>query len=90
MLRQRLRVIYPVLVLVAGGLLAILSSISGSALRTSTEVPPLSRLAAATPTPIAPPSSVPGSTDGIMWMGLAITLIILIPIFISKNTWTRS
>ncbi len=90
MLRQRLRVLYAVLVLAAGGLLTTLSSISGSALGQTPDVGPASRLAAPTPTPVSTGTSIPGSTDGIMWMGVVITLIILLPIVFSKSTWTKS
>ncbi len=90
MLKQRLRVLYPVLVLGAGGLWAIASSISGFALRETPHDGPISRLAPLTPTPVSTGTSVPGSTDGIMWMGAIIALIILLPIIFSKSTWTKS
>jgi hypothetical protein len=44
---------------------------------------------AATPTPTPQSLSHPGSTDGIMLMGVIIFLIILLPIIFSRSTWTR-
>lgn len=89
MIHRRLRVIFPLLILGAGGLLAILGSISGLALDHSTGIPAVSRANLATPTPIPSPTSIPGSTDGIMWLGAVIVIIILLPILLNKSTWTR-
>lgn len=89
MFHRRLRVILPVLVLAAGALLAVLGSISGSALDKASGLPPLPLAEVATPTPVPTPTSVPGSTDGIMWMGAVIVFIILVPILLNKNTWTK-
>jgi hypothetical protein len=44
---------------------------------------------AATPTPTPQPISHPGSTDGIMLMGIIIVLIILLPIIFRRSTWTK-
>ncbi len=90
MLRQRLRVFYPVLVFTAGSLLAILSSVSGFALRSSPALSPAAHIGAPTPTAVPTPASVPGSTDGIMWMGLVITLVIVLPIILTRSTWKKS
>ncbi len=86
---RRLRVILPVLVLAVGALLAILSSISGSALNQAPRISSVAHASLATPTPVPTPTSVPGSTDGIMWMGAVIVFIILVPILLNKSTWTR-
>jgi hypothetical protein len=40
-----------------------------------------------TPTPTQTPASEAGSTDGIMWMGVAIIVIILLPILTRRATW---
>ncbi len=90
MMRQHLRLFYPLLLLAGVILLTLMSSSSGSALHQSPDVAPASRLAAPTPTPVDTGTSVPGSTDGIMWMGVIIALVILLPILFSKSTWTRS
>ncbi len=86
---RRLRVILPVLVLAVGALLAILGSISGSALDHGPRIPSVAHASLPTPTPVPTPTSVPGSTDGIMWMGAVIVFIILVPILLNKSTWTR-
>ncbi len=86
---RRLRAVLPIAILVVGGLLAILGSISGSALDQAPQIPSVARAGLATPTPVPTPTSVPGSTDGIMWMGAVIVFIILVPILLNKSTWTR-
>jgi hypothetical protein len=40
-----------------------------------------------TPTPAEAPTSVVGSTDSIMWMGLAIVLIALLPLLTRSSFW---
>jgi hypothetical protein len=40
-----------------------------------------------TPTPSETPTSVAGSTDSIMWMGLAIVLIALLPLVTRPSFW---
>ncbi len=42
-----------------------------------------------TPTPTPEGISHPGSTDGIMLMGVVIVIIILLPIVFHRNTWTK-
>jgi hypothetical protein len=88
--RRRLRAFYPVLIFTAVGILTFLNSDSGFALRGSPDIAPASRLSPLTPTPVPTPGSVPGSTDGIMWMGVVIILIILLPLVFTRSTWTKS
>ena len=40
-----------------------------------------------TPTPAETPTSVVGSTDSIMWMGVAIVLIALLPVLTRPSFW---
>ncbi len=42
---------------------------------------------AATPTPAGEEKSQPGTTDGIVIMGFAIVVIILLPILIQRSLW---
>lgn len=42
-----------------------------------------------TPTPTAEDGSVAGSTDGIVWMGITITLIVILPIIAHRAMWVR-
>jgi hypothetical protein len=41
-----------------------------------------------TPTPTD--ASVAGSTDSIMWMGLLIVAIVLLPILLNRATWRKA
>ncbi len=47
------------------------------------------RLQQATPSPTDSDASVAGSTDGIMWMGILIALIVLVPMLLSRTLWAR-
>jgi hypothetical protein len=40
-----------------------------------------------TPTPAETPTSIVGSTDSIMWMGVVIVLIALIPLLTRSSFW---
>jgi hypothetical protein len=40
-----------------------------------------------TPTPAETDRSVPGSTDAIMWMGVAIAAIVLLPLLTHRTLW---
>jgi hypothetical protein len=40
-----------------------------------------------TPTPVETPTSVVGSTDSIMWMGVVIVLIALLPLLTRPSFW---
>jgi hypothetical protein len=42
-----------------------------------------------TPTPTPEAISHPGSTDGIMLMGIIIVIIVLLPIIFRRSTWTK-
>jgi hypothetical protein len=42
-----------------------------------------------TPTPTPESVSHPGSTDGIMVMGIAIVVIILVPILFQRSVWKK-
>lgn len=88
--RRLHRILCAVLVLLTVITLSVLSSMSASALHTASPLVSAPQLQAPTPTPAQGDGSRAGSTDGIMWMGAAILLIILLPIVLNKRTWTRS
>jgi hypothetical protein len=88
--RRRWRAPYPLLIFTAVVCLTFLDSLSASAYQHLLMTAPAARLAPLTPTPVPTPGSVPGSTDGIMWMGIVIVLIILIPLLLSRGTWPKS
>jgi hypothetical protein len=75
--------------LVAAASMALLSPVSGSALHSAT-YQPASAVRAATPTAVPTDVSTVGSTDGIMWMGIVIAAIVIVPLLIRRSTWRRS
>jgi hypothetical protein len=42
-----------------------------------------------TPTPGEAPASETGSTVGIMWMGIVITVIVLLPLLMHRSMWQK-
>ncbi len=96
------RILFPVLVIATGLAFVLALSPSGAGYaNTASRAPdrsaalmPFGRQPAAanqpaTPTPAPEPVSQPGSTDGIMIMGLAIVLIIVLPILLQRGLWMR-
>ncbi len=49
----------------------------------------VARASIAAPTPTPNGVSHPGSTDGIMLMGVIIVIIVLLPLIFRKSTWTK-
>ncbi len=88
--RRLLQILCAVLVVATVITLTVLGSTSASALHTVSFVVPAPKLQAVTPTPAQGDGSRAGSTNGIMWMGIAIVLIVILPIALNKRTWTRS
>ena len=76
-------------IVVLATLFLLVTSISSFA---NTDAPgPLapSHLQQTTPTPTDSDASVAGSTDGIVWMGIVIALIVLVPMLVTRLTWSR-
>lgn len=67
--------------------LALVTSFSSHAQRTSPGPELVHNLQEITPTPDDTDRSVPGSTDGIIWMGVAIAAIILLPLLTHRALW---
>jgi len=42
-----------------------------------------------TPTPAESGDSIAGSTDGIVWMGMAIAAVVILPVLLSRALWAR-
>lgn len=84
------RILLLVFMLAAVGVLAVLNSGSSFALRSPTPLEAASRLQIITPTPTAEEGSTAGSTNGILWMGVVIVVIILLPIFLRLGTAIKS
>jgi hypothetical protein len=83
---------------VSGVFLALISAItSGTVVSAGTQpdlhfVPYMGMAAlvqGSTPTPVVGAVSRAGSTDGIMLLGVVIVIIVLVPILINRNTWTK-
>ncbi len=88
LIKKNLRRLFPVLTIGVGLSLALCTAALNSidfptSLKTTAEPP----VPSFTPTPQG--ISHPGSTDGIMLMGLVIVLIIVLPIIFRRSTWTR-
>lgn len=96
------RILFPVLIIAAGLAFVLALSPSGTSHanmasrardRSAAFMPSGRELAVpnqpATPTPTSVSVSQPGSTDGIMIMGFAIVLIIILPILLQRGLWVR-
>jgi hypothetical protein len=72
------------------GLLIVLvlsASISSSATRARTHPESVGAPQDQTATPGETDLTQPGSTDGIMWLGVVIVTVVLLPILVRKETW---
>jgi hypothetical protein len=67
--------------------IALVTSVSSLAMRANTEPAIVHNPQEITPTPEEVDLSVPGSTDGIMWMGVAIAVIVLLPLLTHRTLW---
>ena len=96
--KRILRTLYPVLMVLTGIVLALLSALVTGASVSAVSKPDLhfnSNAAAAafyqaaTPIPAAGAVSRAGSTDSIMVMGVVIVIIVLVPILFRRSMWTK-
>jgi hypothetical protein len=67
--------------------IALVTSVSSFATRAHAEPAIVHDPQEITPTPEEPDRSVPGSTDGIVWMGVAIAAIVLLPLLTHRTLW---
>jgi hypothetical protein len=65
----------------------LVTSVSSLAMRGNSEPAIAHNPQEITPTPGEADLSVPGSTDGIMWMGVAIAAIVLLPLLMHRSLW---
>jgi hypothetical protein len=70
-------------------LLVLATSVSSLARSSVSGQPDVARSQQITPTPTDADASVAGSTGGIMWMGIVIALIVLLPMLTSRFLWAR-
>jgi hypothetical protein len=87
--RQHLGILYPVLLIGMGGVLAFGSAAFDAGLRLNSSLGAAALSQAATPTPTAQAVSHAGSTDGIVWLGFVIVAILLLPILLRRDIWTK-
>ncbi len=89
MLKKRLHILRSVIILAIGLLMALISAAFGSiAPRADLEAAAVYQAASPTPTAQVTTSTV-GSTDGIVWLGVIIMVIILLPILLRRETWIK-
>jgi len=68
-------------------LFALVTSFSSLALRANQGAGIVHNPQQITPTPEDTERSVPGSTDGIIWMGIVIAAIVLLPLLTRRALW---
>jgi hypothetical protein len=88
--KRRLRIVLVAILGLAVAALASLNSVSGIAAAGRLGPEREAHLQNLTPTPAEMGKSQPGSTDGIVSMGIVITVIVILPIVLRKATWTSS
>lgn len=84
------KILLPVLIIAAAGALVLLNSGSSFALRGAAPLEAASRPQIVTPTPAEQDGSTAGSTDGIVWMGVAMAVIIMLPVVLRIITLNKS
>ncbi|MFH1183409.1 MAG: hypothetical protein V1755_00005 [Chloroflexota bacterium] len=68
---------------------ALVTSISSLALPASLDASTIGELQDVTPTPSEESLSTAGSTDGIVWMGVVIAVIVVLPLLATRALWHR-
>lgn len=89
MYRKHSGILYPVLMIGMGVVLAFGSAAFDAGFRLDSNLGAAAPYQAATPTPIAQAVSHAGSTDGIVWLGFIIVAIVLLPILLRRGIWTK-
>jgi hypothetical protein len=86
--RALVRILLPILIVatVLAFTLALSPLTTGSAAERQ-QLPPHAQ--APTPTPDGQAASQPGSTDGLVIMGFAIALIVVLPILVQRSLWKK-
>ena len=90
MQRGRLSAIFLLVVVILTTMFVLANSVSGLAGSASAISPSTGHFQNPTPEPTEADASVAGSTDGIVWMGIVITLIVVVPLLASRALWSRS
>jgi hypothetical protein len=67
--------------------ITLVTSVSSLAMRAASGPAIVHNPQELTPTPEETDMSVPGSTDGIMWTGVAIAAIVLLPLLTQRRLW---
>ena len=74
-------------ILALATVIALVTSVSSLAMRANSNPAIVHNPQVLTPTPEEADLSVPGSTDGIMWMGVVIATIVLLPLLARRTLW---
>ncbi|HEY5981844.1 MAG TPA: hypothetical protein VIU38_00100 [Anaerolineales bacterium] len=81
---RRLQPAIVLIILALGITAALVMPLSGRDQSAAEGANSISHIQESTPTPIEGDRSVAGSTDGILWMGIAITAIVLLPLLANR------
>jgi hypothetical protein len=87
-MKKNLRILRPAIMLGIGLSLSVIGASLGPG-DAGANLAAVALVQTVTPTPTPQAVSHVGSTDGIMLMSIIITIIILLPIVLRRNTWTR-
>lgn len=88
-MKKSLRNLRPAVLISIGLVLAIAGAAAGHAGLAGNERGAAALMLQATVTPTPQDVSIPGSTDGIVLMGVIIVLIVLIPILLRRKSWSN-
>ena len=88
-MKKLLHILRPAALIGIGLLLAIVSAALSHPVLTDSSLGAAAFAAQATATAPAADASRIGSTDGIVWLSVVIVLIVIIPILLRRDTWSR-
>ena len=85
--KRAARVLLPIVFICLVATLALAPSASTTGLFRTSRAEDVAPHQGATPTPEVEGRSVPGSTDALLWMAVAIAVIVLLPVVTRKSLW---
>ncbi|MBI5296037.1 MAG: hypothetical protein HY869_11235 [Chloroflexi bacterium] len=88
-MKKPLHILRPSALIILGLLLALVSAALGQPSVFGLQAPTGTPTPQASPTPPALDPSEIGSTNGLVFVGILITIIIIVPILIRWKTWVR-
>ncbi|HSR21489.1 MAG TPA: hypothetical protein VLL49_11295 [Anaerolineales bacterium] len=90
MQRGRLSALIVLMVVILTTMFVLANSVSGLERSAGAISPSTGHFQNPTSEPTEADASVAGSTDGIVWMGIVITLIVVVPLLANRALWSRS